>query len=168
MDSLGELGSLVSLEVLDASRNKINDMKEMSVMLKCWPRLVTLDLVGNPLCSKNKYRERIIVLAPNIRTLDGKEIQELSRKFLQNWKLSKEMINSNLATAAVNNPIQRSLDRNDADIIDVFQPANTNNSALYRNGAMKNINAIPTNTYIMPGNKSIIFKKENLAYFFRS
>ena len=40
---------------------------------------------------KNKYRERLIVLAPNLLVLDGKEIQETSRQFLQNWKTSKEV-----------------------------------------------------------------------------
>ena len=32
----------------------------------------TLTLTGNPLCTKNKYRERIIVMASNIGTLDDK------------------------------------------------------------------------------------------------
>ncbi len=67
-------------------------MKEMSLLLKCWPKLITLELNGNPICLKNKYRERMIVQAPNIEILDGKEIQELSRQFLQNWKTSKEII----------------------------------------------------------------------------
>lgn len=66
-------------------------MKEMSFLFKCWPRLWKLELHGNLLCLKNKYRERIIVLAPNLESLDGKEIQEMSRQFLQNWKNSKEV-----------------------------------------------------------------------------
>jgi protein phosphatase 1 regulatory subunit 42 len=67
-------------------------MKEMVVLLKCWPKLWKLELAGNPLCLKNKYRERIIVLTPHLEMLDGKEIQEMSRQFLQNWKTSKEII----------------------------------------------------------------------------
>ena len=63
----------------------------MSFLFKCWPRLWKLELSGNLLCLKNKYRERIIVLAPNLESLDGKEIQEMSRQFLQNWKNSKEV-----------------------------------------------------------------------------
>ena len=91
LDSLTEIGSLVNLEQLNASNNNLNDMKEMAVLLKCWPRLWKLELLGNPICLKNKYRERIILLAPNIEMLDDKEIQELSRQFLQNWKNSKEI-----------------------------------------------------------------------------
>lgn len=160
MDSLGEIGSLVNLEVLDASNNLLNDMKEMSVMLKCWPRLTNLDLTGNPICSKNKYRERIIVLAANIRVLDGKEIPEMSRKFLENWKLSKEM---SAAAASMSNQQQqfasglmqqqKLLNRNvaDADFSNyVQQPSAYNSASLNRHAR---INAMPT--YIMPG---IVFK----------
>ena len=91
LDSLSELGSLVNIEQLCASNNNLADMKEMSFLFKCWPRLWKLELHGNLLCLKNKYRERIIVLAPNLESLDGKEIQEMSRQFLQNWKNSKEV-----------------------------------------------------------------------------
>ncbi|RNA35562.1 phosphatase 1 regulatory subunit 42 [Brachionus plicatilis] len=91
LDTLTEIGSLKNLQDLNASNNYLNDMKEMSILLKCWPKLTTLNLSGNPICLKNKYRERIIVLAPNIEVLDEKEIQELSRQFLQNWKMSKEV-----------------------------------------------------------------------------
>lgn len=91
LDTISEIGSLKNLEDLNASNNLLNDMKEMSILLKCWPKLKILNLSGNPLCLKNKYRERIIVLAPNIQSLDEKEIQEMSRQFLQNWKMSKEV-----------------------------------------------------------------------------
>ena len=91
LDSLSELGSLLNLEQLLASNNNLTDMKEMSFLFKCWSRLWKLELNGNLLCLKNKYRERIIILAPNLESLDGKEIQEMSRQFLQNWKNSKEV-----------------------------------------------------------------------------
>lgn len=94
LDTLSEIGPLMNLEQLMASNNNLGDMKEISILLKCWPKLWKLELSGNPICVKNKYRERIIVLAPNIEILDGKEIKELSRQFLQNWKTSKE-VNSN-------------------------------------------------------------------------
>lgn len=82
LDSLSEIGSLRNLEQLIASNNCLSDMKEMVVLLKCWPKLWKLELTGNPLCLKNKYRERIIVLTPHLEMLDGKEIQEMSRQFL--------------------------------------------------------------------------------------
>jgi hypothetical protein len=91
LDSLSEIGSLLKLQTLIASNNLLDDMKEVGLLLACWPRLAKLDLSGNLLCMKNKYRERLIVLAPNLLVLDGKEIQETSRQFLQNWKTSKEV-----------------------------------------------------------------------------
>ena len=91
LDTLSEIGPLRNLEQLIASNNSLNDMKELVLLLKCWPRLWKLELNGNPLCLKNKYRERIIVLTPSLEYLDGKEIQEMSRQFLQNWKTSKEV-----------------------------------------------------------------------------
>lgn len=162
MDSLGEIGSLVNLEVLDASNNLLSDMKEMSVMLKCWPRLSTLDLSGNPICAKNKYRERIIVMTSSVRVLDGKEIPEMSRQFLQNWKLSKEMMNSNqqqqqlmAASEQQQQQQQKLLNRNEVETGASFgrlpHPSSSYNSASLNRNGMNNarINAMPT--YIMPG-----------------
>ena len=91
LDTLSEIGPLSNLVLLIATNNQLDDMKEMNLLLKCWSALTKLELTGNPICLKNKYRERIIVLAPNLELLDGKEIQEMSRQFLQNWKTSKEM-----------------------------------------------------------------------------
>lgn len=91
LDSLSEMGSLVNLEHLIASNNLLEDMKEIGLLLSCWPRLSKLDFSGNMICMKNKYRERLIVMAPNLLILDGKEIQATSRQFLQNWKTSKEV-----------------------------------------------------------------------------
>ena len=67
-------------------------MKEINVLLKLWKKLWKLELSGNPLCFKSKYRERIIVVAPNIEVLDGKEINNTSRQFLQSWKANKETL----------------------------------------------------------------------------
>jgi hypothetical protein len=65
-------------------------MKELLLLLKSWKRLWKIELSGNPFCFKSKYRERIIVAASNIEILDGKEINNLRRQFLQNWKASRE------------------------------------------------------------------------------
>ena len=93
LDTLSELGPCSNLRELSASNNNLNDIKETTMLLKCWYKLNKLKFNGNPMCTKNKYRERIIVNAPNIEVLDGKEIQDLERQFLQNWKVSKETTN---------------------------------------------------------------------------
>ncbi len=95
LDTLSEIGCLANLVELNASDNNLNDMKEMSILLNFWPKLKRFSLSGNPICFKNKYRERIIVLAPNLEYLDEKEIKEISKQFLQNWKISKEISQQN-------------------------------------------------------------------------
>jgi len=106
LDTLSEIGPLRNLDQLNASNNLLNDMKELVLLLKCWPRLWKLELIGNPLCLKNKYRERIIVLTPSLEYLDGKEIQELSRQFLQNWKSSKEVTQQQRMKNDPSNPLE--------------------------------------------------------------
>jgi hypothetical protein len=143
LESLSEIGSLSNLVQINASNNSLSDMKEMAILLKCWPRLVTLDLSGNPLCLKNKYRERIIVLATSLRQLDGKEIQDMSRQFLENWKLSKEMSNQRAKQELISN----------ADVdSDSFSSELVNNKPVMggsENGGKLNSMSMPT--YVMPG-----------------
>jgi protein phosphatase 1 regulatory subunit 42 len=90
------------VQQLFSSNNKLNDMKEMNILLKCWKKLWKLELSGNPLCFKAKYRERIIVVTPNIEVLDGKEINNTSRQFLQSWKANKETVKRKEAFASPN------------------------------------------------------------------
>ena len=66
LDSVRELEVLQQLAHLVASDNDLNDMKEMVQLLSQWRDLRRLDLIGNPLCHKNKYRDRLIVASPNL------------------------------------------------------------------------------------------------------
>ncbi len=94
LDSLNEIGCMVNLQQLFASNNKILGIKELKNLMMGWRSLWKLDLSYNPICNKSKYRERIIVMAPNLEVLDGKEINDMSRQFLKNWKASKETLQS--------------------------------------------------------------------------
>ena len=62
LESLSDLEILRSLTQLFAADNQLNDMRELSQLLAAWPRLWRLELVGNPLCHKPKYKDRIIVM----------------------------------------------------------------------------------------------------------
>lgn len=66
LDSLRDLEVLKQLVHLIASDNELTDMKEMVHLLNVWRTLRRLDLIGNPLCHKNKYRDRLIVASPNL------------------------------------------------------------------------------------------------------
>uniref|UniRef100_A0A673X0X0 Protein phosphatase 1, regulatory subunit 42 n=1 Tax=Salmo trutta TaxID=8032 RepID=A0A673X0X0_SALTR len=96
-----------SFGVLNINRNNIDDVRDLAVLKKhtflcCrqpvtghdlegvfsqWPLLHRMDLSGNTVCHKPKYRDSNIVF---VEELNGKEINELSRQFLINWKASKD------------------------------------------------------------------------------
>ncbi|KAK2519861.1 hypothetical protein Q9966_013760 [Columba livia] len=89
IDELEELAVLENLSYLIAVDNQLQHMKDLEVALKKWTKLRRMDLTGNPICHKPKYRDRIVVQSQTLESLDGKEIKEMERRFLMNWKASK-------------------------------------------------------------------------------
>ncbi|NWW79497.1 PPR42 phosphatase, partial [Climacteris rufus] len=89
IDELEELAVLENLSYLKAVDNRLKHMKDLEFVLKKWTKLRRLDLTGNPICQKPKYRDRIIVQSQALESLDGKEIKEVERQFLVNWKASR-------------------------------------------------------------------------------
>ncbi|XP_030253676.1 protein phosphatase 1 regulatory subunit 42 isoform X2 [Sparus aurata] len=65
-------------------------LAELEDVFSHWPQLLQMDLIGNPVCKKPKYRDRLITACKTLLVLDGREINELTRQFLINWKASKE------------------------------------------------------------------------------
>ncbi|KAL5016480.1 hypothetical protein ScPMuIL_006069 [Solemya velum] len=90
LDSLEDLACLKFLTQFMANDNQLTDMKELGQVFESWHHLWRLDLMGNPVCHKAKYRDRLILIARNLEVLDGKEISETSRQFLKNWQASKD------------------------------------------------------------------------------
>ena len=109
LDTLGELNCLMRLQELSANNNQLENLREWVTLLSIWPRLKRLDLTRNPLCSKARYRERLIVVSNSLgnkrvfsrirslrrnsyrlEMLDGKSITDNSRQFLMSWKASRE------------------------------------------------------------------------------
>ncbi|KAM4029137.1 protein phosphatase 1 regulatory subunit 42 isoform 2-T3 [Anomaloglossus baeobatrachus] len=90
IDELRELEVLENITQLLSVDNHLNDIKDVELVLKKWPRLWRMDLTGNPVCQKPKYRDKVIVIAKALEILDGREIKEMARQFLLNWKASKD------------------------------------------------------------------------------
>ncbi|XP_013409708.1 protein phosphatase 1 regulatory subunit 42-like, partial [Lingula anatina] len=90
LDSIRELECLRELTQIMANDNNLNDMRELGHLLTAWRSLWRLELIGNPMCHKSKYRDRVIVMAHRLEILDGKEISDNARQFLENWQASKE------------------------------------------------------------------------------
>ncbi|XP_043545186.1 protein phosphatase 1 regulatory subunit 42 isoform X2 [Chiloscyllium plagiosum] len=68
----------------------LQSLKELEYVLSQWQKLWYLNLSGNPVCQKAKYRDKIMVLSTSLEVLDGKEINNTVRQFLLNWKAFRE------------------------------------------------------------------------------
>ncbi|XP_077126722.1 protein phosphatase 1 regulatory subunit 42 isoform X1 [Ranitomeya variabilis] len=90
IDELKELEVFENITQLVAVNNHLNDIKDLEFVLKKWPRLWRMDLTGNPICQKPKYRDKVIIISKALEILDGREIKEMARQFLLNWKASKD------------------------------------------------------------------------------
>ncbi|XP_040922007.1 protein phosphatase 1 regulatory subunit 42 [Toxotes jaculatrix] len=90
IDDIRDLAVLKELQHFSAADNKLHIMEELEDVCSLWPQLLQMDLSGNPVCKKTKYRDRLITVCKSLEVLDGKEINELTRQFLINWKASKE------------------------------------------------------------------------------
>ncbi|XP_010884176.2 protein phosphatase 1 regulatory subunit 42 isoform X1 [Esox lucius] len=90
IDEIRDLAVLKKLTHFFAAENQLQDMQELEEVLSQWPQLRRMDLSGNPVCCKPKYRDNLITVCLGLDELDGKEITELSRQFLINWKASRE------------------------------------------------------------------------------
>ncbi|GFN81415.1 protein phosphatase 1 regulatory subunit 42-like [Plakobranchus ocellatus] len=92
LTSIRDLDCLLSLTQLLASDNQLSDMKELAHLLGGpWKYMTRLDLQGNPLCMRAKYKDRVIVMGKYLEVLDGKNITETTRQFLLNWHASREV-----------------------------------------------------------------------------
>ncbi|XP_009295661.1 protein phosphatase 1 regulatory subunit 42 isoform X3 [Danio rerio] len=100
VEGLEELKSLKELHVegqklpcgekLAFDPHSISSLSELETVFSQWFKLRLLDLSRNPVCHKPKYRDRLITVCKFLDDLDGKQINELSRQFLINWKASKD------------------------------------------------------------------------------
>ncbi|XP_069127975.1 protein phosphatase 1 regulatory subunit 42-like isoform X8 [Argopecten irradians] len=90
LDSVRDMIGLRNISQFMANDNELSDMKDLAHNFGNWPYLWRLELMGNPVCHKAKYRDRIIVMAKTLEVLDGKEITETSRQFLRKWHANKE------------------------------------------------------------------------------
>ena len=69
LDSIRDLEHLTQLQQVMAADNQLTDLKELAHCLTTWRQVWRLDLIGNPLCHKSKYRDRVIIMAPNLGRL---------------------------------------------------------------------------------------------------
>uniref|UniRef100_A0A8D3AXR2 Protein phosphatase 1, regulatory subunit 42 n=1 Tax=Scophthalmus maximus TaxID=52904 RepID=A0A8D3AXR2_SCOMX len=90
MDDVRDLAVLKKLHSFTAADNKLRNTEELEDVIGVWPQLLQLDLRGNPVCKTPKYRDRLITACTSLEVFDGREIKEMTRQFLVNWKASKD------------------------------------------------------------------------------
>lgn len=66
LDTIEDLIGLKELVHLSACENKLTSMKELSQVLNQLPNLSKLELSGNPICQRHKYRDRVITMGERI------------------------------------------------------------------------------------------------------
>lgn len=66
LDSLSDLQSLTELTHFSACNNLLTNMKDLNRVFTCMNKLAKLELSGNPLCQKAKYRDRVITMGMSI------------------------------------------------------------------------------------------------------
>ncbi|XRB06100.1 U2 small nuclear ribonucleoprotein A [Pycnococcus provasolii] len=74
LTSLAGLEHLTALMELYVGNNRINACRELQTLKKL-PRLIILDLMGNPLCSDEKYRLYAVFHLARLKVLDGVSIE---------------------------------------------------------------------------------------------
>ncbi|XP_060098941.1 protein phosphatase 1 regulatory subunit 42 isoform X1 [Heteronotia binoei] len=116
IDELSELAVLENLSHLIAVDNQLHRVKDVEFVLSVWTKLIKIELNGNPICHKPKYRDRLILQSKSLESLDGKEIKEMERQFLMNWKASREARKKNRVESSTNEHAPHShFGSNDAD-----------------------------------------------------
>uniref|UniRef100_A0A1A8BZQ6 Protein phosphatase 1, regulatory subunit 42 n=1 Tax=Nothobranchius kadleci TaxID=1051664 RepID=A0A1A8BZQ6_NOTKA len=98
VDDIRNLSVLKKLRHFSAADNKLHSIGELEAVCSLWPELLQMDLNGNPVCKKLKYRDRLTVSCKKLETLDGKEIKEVTRQFLINWKTAKDAKRKEIVT----------------------------------------------------------------------
>lgn len=90
LEYLGNVKLLKRLGSLNASDNRISSIVDVCKVISSWEGLRQLQLQGNPVTKKHRYRESLITSCTSLSKLDGEEISEITRLFLINWKVAKE------------------------------------------------------------------------------
>eukprot|EP00057_Strongylocentrotus_purpuratus_P031965 XP_786243.3 PREDICTED: LOW QUALITY PROTEIN: protein phosphatase 1 regulatory subunit 42 [Strongylocentrotus purpuratus] len=143
LDDISELGILRNIMQFVASDNKLRDMRALSALIGSWPKIWRLELVGNPVCNKAKYRDRVIVMNSKLAILDGREVSDTEKNFLMSWKEAKDAKKRQRIEDAT-----RIMESNQEYIM---QPQRELPPVLPPNGSRWNRTAALNKVYMMPG-----------------
>lgn len=66
LTSVADLQSLHELKSLTARHNCLSDIMDLTQAVSQWYHLTNLELIGNPVCLQQKYREKLIAFSNNL------------------------------------------------------------------------------------------------------
>lgn len=90
LSSLEHLDGLRSLEVLDVSKNRVEDLEQVFALLMNVRSLSELDMRENPVTSAPRYREKVITFSSaRLGLLDKKDIDPNQRRMMQSHMAHK-------------------------------------------------------------------------------
>ena len=98
IDTLGEFPELKNLMELYLGNNRISESKEVNILKGC-PKLIILDLSGNPFSRDPNYRIYTLFVMVKLKVLDGISIEPSEQqlaKDLFTGRLTEEILNSKL------------------------------------------------------------------------
>ncbi|KAA3671352.1 protein phosphatase 1 regulatory subunit 42 [Paragonimus westermani] len=124
LDSLEDFIPLTCLSYLCVSNNQLDSITELTKVLSSWPQLKQLEIYGNPVMSKPRARDAIIISSKSLEILDDKLIPQPTRRFLENWNQFKGFRLE--ASEVAMKPTQSSIDQDLASqLTDLSYPVST-------------------------------------------
>uniref|UniRef100_A0A1B6MRM7 Protein phosphatase 1 regulatory subunit 42 n=1 Tax=Graphocephala atropunctata TaxID=36148 RepID=A0A1B6MRM7_9HEMI len=90
VSSISDLKDLRAIEKLNARNNALSDLLAVCETICHWPRIEQLDFQSNKIAQAPKYRDKIISSTKHLRTLDSKDINDITRSFIHRFELVKE------------------------------------------------------------------------------
>jgi len=92
-DQLVILATLKYLEECELGDNNVTKIEYVQHLASECPKLSTLDLRGNPVCKKPKYRNQVVMHGDRLRCLDFKDVTSQEREFVLRLQIHKSKLN---------------------------------------------------------------------------
>ncbi|KAK9719783.1 Leucine Rich repeats (2 copies) [Popillia japonica] len=94
MTTIQMLFPLKYLRVLNASNNNITELANITDTLQHLTYLREANFFGNPVAKQHRYRETIIGKSISLKTLDRKDITDITRSFIKRFEIEKSNFES--------------------------------------------------------------------------